>query len=135
MDGIQIRKVGLALLASCLTLSAGCSPVVRSATFLEVPPRAPDEPVRLYGETRPDCSYEEVGTVQVTKRNVFVSMEEVTEALRDQARAMGGDAVIGVTQLGGESATGTAGGDVVAVGVKPALSGTVIRFTQEDCRS
>lgn len=51
----------------------------------------------------------------------------VLEALKERARAMGGDAVIGLSE-GAEVAGG--GEDVTSA---PVLSGTVIRFREEDC--
>lgn len=113
----RVLTVGTILvLASVL---AGCSPAIQSATFQEFEPRPTNHEIRLYGESVPQCEYVEVGTLQVTKRNAFVSIEEVTQAMQDEARKMGGEAVIGVRQMGGDTSAGMAGGAIVAVRMQP----------------
>jgi hypothetical protein len=60
-------------------------------------------------------------------------MEDVAESVRQAARELGGDAIIGVTnaeQISG----GTVIGPTVTVDTEPVLSGTVIRFRDDDCR-
>lgn len=101
----------------------GCSPVVRSTALgPSYPPRAPDSEVLTFSVRLPECAFDEIGLVTVEKENslTFIAVEEPLIAL--QKRRMGGDAVIGLTQL--PPAEGLYGG----------LSGTVIRFSQESCR-
>ena len=87
----------------------------------------------MYSIERPRCPFEEIGTVRSRKPAPWVSMEEVAESVRDVARELGGDAIIGVTngtQLNGA----TVGGGTMSIDTDPVLSGTVIRFKGDDCR-
>lgn len=88
-------------------LLTGCSPGVRSARFEDFAPKPSDHAIRLYSESRPECTFREIGMVRITKRTIFVSIDEVTAALREEARRMGGDAVIGVSLGGGERPGGS----------------------------
>lgn len=120
------RQWKVALSGIAMVLLVGCSPAIQASRFETFPPRPPDYPIKLYAEERPNCPYTEVGTLRVTKRHSWVSMDDVTKAFRDKAREMGGDAVVGVAQVGGERTnTGTK--------VRTALVGTVIRFKKPDC--
>jgi hypothetical protein len=87
----------------------------------------------MYSTERPRCPFEEIGTVRSRKPGFWVSMEDVAESVRDVARELGGDAIIGVTnatQLNG----GTVIGSTVTIDTDPVLSGTVIRFKDDECR-
>jgi uncharacterized protein YbjQ (UPF0145 family) len=85
----------------------------------------------MYGESAPQCPYDEVGTVTASKR-AFVTDDQLTEALRQRAREMGGDAIINV---GGarEVSGAVVSGNVVEVAHRTSLSGTVIRFRDPSC--
>jgi hypothetical protein len=130
--GAQLRVAALATLA---TLAAGCAPAVDTARLSPVayPPRPHDFRIRMYSTERPRCPFEEVATVRARKPNAFVSMEDVAEAVRRVAREMGGDAVIGVANAS-QISGGTVIGSSVSVDTDPILSGTVIRFKEDDCR-
>jgi hypothetical protein len=125
-----VRRVNFLLFIAL----AACAPAVQSVMFVSPAPspRAADHPIRFYGSTRPECPFEEVGTVRARKPNSFVSMEAVAESIRERARSMGGDAVIGVgeaTETRGASLVGSA----VVLNRDPVVSGTVIRFTNAAC--
>lgn len=106
----------------------GCGPAVRSTPFETFPPHPADHPIGIYSTKTPECPYEEVGLVSARRRYALVmSMSDVLEALKERARAMGGDAVMGVSE--GAEVSGD-GEDVTST---PVLSGTVIRFTEEEC--
>lgn len=106
----------------------GCGPAVRSTPFETFPPRPAEHPIAIYSTKTPECAYEEVGLVSARRRYALViSMSDVLEALKERARAMGGDAVMGVSE--GAEVAGS-GEDVTSA---PVLSGTVIRFREEDC--
>jgi hypothetical protein len=130
--GAQLRVVPPAIVALLL---AACAPVVDTARLSPVayPPRPADFRIRMYSTERPRCPFEEVATVRARKPNFFVSMEDVAESVRRVAREMGGDAVIGVTNAS-QISGGTVIGGSVSVDSDPILSGTVIRFKDDDCR-
>lgn len=116
-------------------LVAACAPSVDTVRLSPVayPPRPADFRIRMYSTDRPRCPFEEIGTVRSRKPGFWVSMEDVAESLRDVAREMGGDAVIGLTNAN-QISGGTVTGGVVTVDSDPVLSGTIIRFREQDCR-
>ena len=129
----MLRPWAQPLALAAVGMLIGCGPIVRSTPFASFASRPPEHPIRVYSTQVPDCPYEEVGLVSAQKRDMFVSMDEVLDALKREAREMGGDAVVGVS----ESAVASGGsiGETVTIGSNPVLSGTVIRFTQTDCTS
>lgn len=125
----------LAMAALVVPMLAACVPSVDTVQLSPVryPPRPDDFRIRMYSTQRPRCPFEEIGTVRSRKPGFWVSMEDVAESVRDVARELGGDAIIGVTnatQLNG----GTVIGSTVSIDTDPVLSGTVIRFKEDDCR-
>jgi hypothetical protein len=113
---------------------AGCGPAVDSMLFLSPAPgaRPADHPIALYQEARPECPFLEIGTLSARKRGFWVSMEEVADGLRERARAMGGDAIIGVrmqTERVGDPDDGTA----VIASHDRIVTGTVIRYRDPAC--
>ena len=128
----RIRLVVSALVISTL---AACAPSVDTVRLSPVPypPRPHDFRIRMYSTERPRCPFEEIGTVRSRKPGFWVSMEDVAESVRDVARQLGGDAIIGVnnsSQING----GTVIGGTVNVDTDLVLSGTVIRFKDDECR-
>jgi hypothetical protein len=87
----------------------------------------------MYSTERPRCPFEEIGTVRARKPNIFVSMEDVAESVRRVARELGGDAIIGLTNVS-QISGGTVIGSTVSVDSDPVISGTVVRFKDDDCR-
>ena len=127
------RSIVMSVLA--VPMLIGCAPSVDTVRLSPVryPPRPADFRIRMYSTERPRCPFEELGTVRSRKPGFWVSMEDVAESVRDVAREMGGDAIIGVTnatQLNG----GTVIGSTVSIDTDPVLSGTVVRFKDDDCR-
>jgi len=121
-----------------VALLTACGPAVDTVRLTPVPypARPADFRIRMYSTERPRCPYEELATVRARKRSAFVSMDDVGEAVRRVAREMGGDAVIGVTggtQLSG-GGTVIGGTGSVSVESEPYITGTVIRFKEDDCR-
>ena len=109
-----------------LLLGAACSPVVRSTSLgTTYPPRPPESQLLTFSVRTPECGFEEIGLITVEKENSlnFIKVDDPLLALKERARRMGGDAVIGLTQL--PSTDGFYGG----------LRATVIRFTEDSCRS
>jgi hypothetical protein len=108
---------------------AGCGPAVQSMLFVSPAPtpKPPGYPIRIYSETRPECPFEEIGRVSSRKRGTLVSMDKVTESLRERARKMGGDAIIGLGERPSIVESTVAADDV------PVFSGTVVRFEDPNC--
>lgn len=125
-------KVVWSTIALAMVLGlASCGPAVRSTPFNAFPARPAEHPIRIYSTQKPDCRYEEVGLVSARRRFAWlVSMSEVLEALKQRARAMGGDAVLGVSE---RSEVSGGGQDLATVSSEPVLSGTVVRFTENGC--
>ena len=128
------RAILGALAGFVLTL-VGCVPAVNTVYLApeRYPARPADHPIVLYSNKAPECPYEEIGIVTSRQRNKFISMQEVTESLRQEARKMGGDAVIGLT-LSEQHMGAVVTGSSIAVDHDPVLKGTVIRWTKKDCR-
>jgi hypothetical protein len=129
---VKCRCRSLFLAIVTIALLTGCSPAVRSTAFIALPPQPPSHPIRIFQSTQPECPFEEVGLVSSRQRNKLISMDEVLAALREKAREMGGDAVIGLSEAN-ESQGARRTGQAVVVDRDPVLSGTVIRFTDRQC--
>ena len=114
----------LVLLIGVIIL-CGCTAATRVTRFATYSPRPVGHEIRIYRSTLPDRPYEEIGIVSARQRNKFISMEQVLNSLREEARKMGGDAIIELREAnevrGFISDTGLLDRD-------PVLSGTVIRF-------
>ncbi len=114
-----------ALAAGLLALVVGCSPLVNSTPFGQTyPPRSAEAEILIYSARTPECPFEEIGLVTAHKRPHGTSMEEVLSALKQRTRVMGGDAVARLSEVPPVPETERG----------PGLSGTVIRFSDEDCR-
>ncbi|MCU0758481.1 MAG: hypothetical protein MUF07_04665 [Steroidobacteraceae bacterium] len=148
------RSATLALVSAALVACAS-PPRVSSTRFTAAfPPRSADAPVRLYQTSRPDCAYEEIGSVKVKGRD-FERADLLADAMRARVRELGGDAIVNFTK--GEVVVGSRGtamggpmigdpwmGGPWIGGFPPAvmtdvrndtklvMTGTVIRFTG-DC--
>ena len=118
---------GLLSLVFVLALGA-CSPGVRATSFVSFSPRPDDHPIQVYRSTIPECQFEEVGIVSSRRESSLVSMDKVLEALRSKARELGGDAVIGMVEAN------EARNVILGVDRDTVLSGTIIRFTDQDCQ-
>jgi hypothetical protein len=99
-------------------LSLGCvtTTVVRlSPTKFE--PRPAQTPIAVYGSQRPSCAFTEIAIVKARRETWMASRDAALDALRNRARQLGGDAVVNL-----------------AFDDSDALTGTVIRFKDEDCK-
>jgi hypothetical protein len=103
----------------------GCTAATRATSFAEHPPRPPGHEIVIYRTAVPERPFEEIGIVSSRQRNKFISMQAVLESLKEEARRMGGDAIIGLTES--NEAQGFVG-DTGMLDRDPVLSGTVIRF-------
>lgn len=105
----------------------GCSPTVR-ATRLgpPVPPRPADSQVQLFSVRTPECPFDELSLLKVHYDGgqipgITTSDTEALDAVKRKTRALGGDAIAGVTYF--ESSESTRG-----------IMGTAIRFKDGSCR-
>jgi uncharacterized protein YbjQ (UPF0145 family) len=87
----------------------------------------------MYAADRPTCAFEELATVRSRQSSKLVSMNKVTEAVRQRARELGGDAVIGVSE-GSEVHGGMVVGSMVSVSDDRVISAVIIRFKDPACR-
>jgi len=114
-----LRVAPLAVLACVL----GCTPNIRTVRMTEpYPPRPASAEIGVWSVDLPGCPFEELGLVTATE-DLFSHDGQFLDALKDEAREMGGDALIGLRDFYKPD-----GGDA-----SWALSATVVRFTDADC--
>lgn len=79
-------------------LLAGCAVQVQSTQLrsTDYQARPGDHIIAIYRDTLPQISFFEIAAVQARKRGID-SNEKVINALKDRARELGGDAIIGLT--------------------------------------
>jgi hypothetical protein len=120
------------LFVACAFL-AGCGPAIQSANFSTPAPEPTTAEILLYSTKLPECPYEEVGLISGRSRVFWTSQEAVLAHMRERAREMGGDAIVGLgtseVVTGGTHVAGT-----VNVNSANRMAGTVVRFTDPDCR-
>lgn len=121
----RMTYFNLSVILLLLVTICGCTPATRATRFSTYPPQSPGHEIKIYRTTLPDQPYEEIGLVSSRQRNKFISMEAVLESLKEEARKMGGDAIIGLTE---NNETQGFVGDTGILDRDPVLSGTVIRF-------
>lgn len=122
----------------CVLLVLGCSPAIDRIYIID--PRLPahdkTHAIKLFVFGHgPTCEYEVVGVVNARQRR-GISMEELTEDMRSEARKMGGDAVIDFS-LGSvtDRSIGVVGNGMIVAKQKHrgTLSGTIIRWRDLTC--
>ena len=114
---------------SCALLTTACAPAPTALTVLhEYPPKPADSPVEIFQSAAPQCDFREIGIVTARRRTFLTSMEKVNDAMRREARKIGGDALVGVYQTRPIHNPGAFFPDR-----DPVLSGVVIRFTDPGC--
>ena len=125
---------------SALLLLSACAPAVESATFESHPPRPADAEVRIYRSQQPDCAFQEIGLLVWRPQSAWDSLDEGVAAMRQQARKMGGDAILDFRYS--EPATGIDTGapadstrlETTSTRVhEPIATGTVIRYLGDGC--
>jgi len=107
--------------------AAACSPAVSSGKFSSQPFPPTSGEITLYSTKVPTCAYDEIGLVHVKRRHGFTDLQDLIDAMRERAREMGGNAIVGVglaARVEGSSDT---------INLDRDVSGTVIRFQQPDC--
>lgn len=116
-----------------LFFSQGCAPATRVTVFQHHPPKPDNYPIIIYRTKLPECPYDEIGIVSSRQRNKLITMEQVIESIKQKARQMGGDAVIGLSEVN-ESQGAVVSNNGFVLDRDPVLSGTVIKFKDLDCR-
>lgn len=97
-------------------LGVGCvTTTVARLSPTEYEPTPDEATIPLYSSRLPTCAFSEIAIVKANQK--FTSTDALFATLRDEARELGGDAIVRVGF--GDDA------DVV---------GTVIRFEHEDCK-
>ena len=78
-------------------LLAGCAVQVQSTQLrsMDYPSRPDNHLIAIYRDTLPQTSFIEIAAVQARKRGID-SEEKVINALKERARELGGDAIIGL---------------------------------------
>ena len=137
MRHIRLNPSGLLL--ACI-LGAGCSgsASVVTVTLFDpahpLPSRPADAPVRMLFSQRPECPYDQIGTVSVERGGPLPS-REITLAMQQRARAVGGDAIVGIIRGIEKSPQEEAPGSPSRAEGRSegTLTGTVIRFRDANC--
>lgn len=113
-----------------IAMLAACSPAVRVTTFRSElpPPRPTDHAISIYYSKLPSCDFNEIGLLSASPRSRFTSMAEVQARMVAEARKMGGDALVNVSD--GSEVSG--GGEYISS--ERVIKGTVVRFTDPSCR-
>lgn len=115
-----------ALLVGVILVAAACGPTVQVTSLGPAfPPRRSAEDLVVFSTRVPECSYGELGLVTAYRADLGASsaMESALHALKERARSLGADAVVGLRVVSG----GTAGN------TREGYSATAIRFTDEAC--
>jgi hypothetical protein len=114
------RLVPAAFLVATL---AACAPRVTGQVYGDPHPALPpDAEVQLFSVRVPECPFEEIALVSVFPQVRFLlpaPKREVFEALQQRARELGGNAVVGMTEVQAEEGSG----------LRDGVKGTVVRFT------
>jgi hypothetical protein len=113
------------LLAALIIALGACAPRVTTRVIGNTYPARPtDSKVALFSVRVPECPFEEIALIraQLQLRIGETPTEEILEPLRQRARELGGDAIVGVTELQPTDDAGSPEG----------IQGTVIRFTQPE---
>ena len=115
------RTVPLILI--CITVA--CAPKTR--TIMLGTDRTPDtdpSDILVYSSKVPECPFEEIALVTAVQGafDYRGGLEAALDALKQKAHALGGHAIVGLEDRPKTKAEG------------PSLSGTVVRFTSDDCR-
>lgn len=122
------QRIAAVLALACC---AGCSGAPRPVTP-PAPAAAPTRPapseIQVFRDTLPTRPYHELGTVSARKRGAALSSQDVLENLKEQARAMGGDALIRLTGL---PESGGFLGESDATDNAPEATAMVVRFTDD----
>jgi hypothetical protein len=121
------------LIAGVSLVVTGCAPSVQATRFSQLPPRPTDQEVLLYSTKIPECPYDEIGLVSGKPRTPWTSGDRVLAAVRARALELGGDAIVGLGQVRRVTG-GTAVGESVSLDTTTDLTGTIVRFTDPDCR-
>ena len=99
------RLVAAASMGTALLLTLACATIVTEATRTETaarPPQRSDHPIEVVSGDRPDWPYRVIGSVRARVKlsesgDKVAPPAKVVQALKREGRAMGGDALLGLT--------------------------------------
>ena len=82
-----------------LVLLGGCAVNVQSAQlcFRKYPPRPSGYLIEVYQDVLPEAPFVEIAAVKARKRGID-SVKKIISALQEQARKLGGDAIINLSE-------------------------------------
>ena len=144
--------------AAAMLLLAACAPKIVSmrTTPVALESRPAGHPVRLYTSTLPRCPYDEIALLTAEPADLpryRLLSDHTADLLRARVRQLGGDAILGLTQVVEDNGvtttrtvsrsstvdtTSSSSSLEVKTDVTPnrtqRLVGTVVRFTRDDCR-
>lgn len=127
-----IRSIIFYLIILFFSQGCGLRPATRATVFQHHPPKPDNYPIIIYRTKLPECPYDEIGIISSKRKTKLITMEQVIESIKQKARQMGGDAVIGLSEV-----NEVKGADVSNSGVvldrDLVLSGTVIKFKDPEC--
>jgi hypothetical protein len=115
-------------------LLVACGPTVSSTLFVPAPAMPRDHPITVFMTKAPECPYEELGIVTVSEGAFAGGADTYVLAMKDRARKMGGDALLGYKQGSRTSGAVAVAPGVVGVANEEVHSATVIRFRDASCQ-
>ncbi len=129
------RYVAVAVGPILVGLLSGCGPTISSSVFIAAPPKPRDHVVAVFMTKAPSCPYEEIGIVTASEGAFAGGVDTYFPAMKDRARKMGGDALLGYKQGSRPSGAVAVAPGVVGVANEEVHSATVIRFTDASCQN
>jgi hypothetical protein len=127
------------VLLPVLLLAAGCASGLDSAVFMAAPTAPADAEVRIYRTQRPACDYDELGIVTWQPKHGFQKLQSGVDKMRERAREMGGDAILGFSLGDRVDGSTTVSADSSglrfgsSIDTRTVASGTVVRFRNGGC--
>lgn len=116
-----------------VALLVACGPTISSAVFVLAPTMPRDHPITVFMTKAPECPYEELGVVTVSEGAFAGGVDTYVPAMKDRARKMGGDALLGYKQGSRTSGAVAVAPGVVGIANEEMHSATVIRFRDASC--
>lgn len=101
---------------------------VTTPAKLSFAPQPSGAPVALYQSTKPACDYDEIATVRVRSNTMSQTDDQLAQRLRAEARALGGDAVVGVISARVDERDRRNDDGTISDDHSHELGGTVVRF-------
>lgn len=125
-DRSHRRARRMLVVLSVLAAGSACGPKVRHVRLGRFyPPHPPDATVAVFSANIPDCAFDEIAIVTRSENPPFSGAAAALEALKAEARRMGGHALVGLRP--GEEPSDVLGSITY-------WSATVVRFPDPSCQ-